>query len=258
MSIDRKNTQPAIVETEGLYCIVIDDDLTSAKLIEGILNVVVFSFDRSSKFIEKREQLKSPIGIFLDVHLAEGECGLDELNKIAQYWPKTPVIVITGDTDDEIIGQALGGGAHDFISKPLRAGEVRARLNFSRKKIEETIDNRIFEFADIHLDLKYGRLKGPKGESYLSHTDAELLAHFISACGTLVSKTEIKRYIWGEIKISDNALDRKIFEIRKAVREVSGKAEIKSHYGKGITLQRKSHNDDQLILADKAIQLVSR
>ena len=42
---------------------------------------------------------------------------------------------------------------------------------------------------------------------------------------------------WGHVKVSDNALDKKIFDLRSTLKEISDRVQIKSVYGVGIQLE---------------------
>ena len=105
--------------------------------------------------------------------------------------------------------------------------------------------NTVFENGDLRLDVKYKMLKGNNGYMQLSQRETELLAHPIRSDGVVISKDVLKRELWGSVKVTDNALDRKIFEVRKAVKTVSTEMVLQSVYGRGIFLRSRTYSEDR-------------
>ena len=236
------------------YTVTIDDDLVVCKLIEDIVGLKTFSFATATEFLENKDKL-NPIGVFVDIHLANDECGLDYIQEIARTWPSSPVIVMTSDDTGSFVSQALTAGAHDFMLKPLRAIETVARLTARREEIQRSRDQKQLSFADITLDLQCKTLSGPIGKIFISPRELEILSFFIGANGSIVKKPDLKRHVWGSIAVSDNALDRKIFEVRKAIKAVSDTVELKSKYSRGIVLQIKSYQENRILLDDMELKL---
>ena len=198
-----------------------------------------------------------PVAVFVDIHLSKNECGLDIIPELKRTWPSAPIIVMTSDDKESLIAQALAAGAHDFIVKPLRPVEVVARMNARREELESRNNVKLLEYGDLRLDLQHKIISGPKGQSFQSPRELEILAHLMRANGSVIAKDSLKRHAWGKVSVSDNALDRKLFEIRKSVRSVSDLVEIKSIYGKGILMRLTTHNEDQIEFIDKQVALNS-
>ncbi len=68
-----------------------------------------------------------PAVVLLDIDLPDGS-GLDVLNDIKAARPDTIAIMVTGNVDVPNVVSALRGGAHDFISKPIKLEELRVTL----------------------------------------------------------------------------------------------------------------------------------
>ena len=94
-------------------------------------------------------------------------------------------------------------------------------------------------FGDLVLDLRNKTLTGPKGQRFQSPKEAELLAFIMQSNGAIIEKSNIRRRIWGNITVSDNAIDRKLFEVRSAIKDVSDTVEILSIYGQGLALRQR-------------------
>ncbi len=70
---------------------------------------------------------EEPAIVLLDIDLPDGS-GLDVLTEIKKTNPDTIAVMITGNVGVENTVAALRGGAHDFISKPVRLEELRVTL----------------------------------------------------------------------------------------------------------------------------------
>lgn len=68
-----------------------------------------------------------PAVVLLDIDLPDGS-GLDVLNAVKEARPDTIAIMVTGNVDVPNVVSALRGGAHDFISKPIKLEELRITL----------------------------------------------------------------------------------------------------------------------------------
>ena len=241
-------------EKEIPYTVTLDDDVIIGALIEAIVGVKTFSFSTASDLLKKKELL-NPIAVFVDIHLANDECGLDIIPELCKIWPTTPVIVITSDQSDVLISRALAAGAHDFVVKPLRPLEVISRLHARRSELSNNNEMKLVRYGDVVLNLQLNTLNGHKGQIYLSSREAVLLLFLMRTPVTVVSKDSIKLKVWGGLSVSDNALDRKIYEVRKAIRTVSESVELKSVYGRGVTLKLKTYEEDLVYLIDKQVSL---
>lgn len=226
---DRVHTVPSP------YTLTIDDDPVVPKLIEAALGTPTHSFSSTRDLLTRADQYK-PTAIFVDVHLDE-ENGLAALPKIRDAWRFCPIIVITGDNNDSAIAEALTLGADDFIMKPLRPREVVARLQArladqALKQARQTL-----VFGDIELDQVHRVLRGPKGERFLSPTEMNLLVALMRGAGTTLERSMLKNPCWDHIAVSDNALDRKVFEVRRALADVGSRCAVGTAYGVGFFLE---------------------
>jgi DNA-binding response OmpR family regulator len=227
---------------EGAHTVTLDDDPIVGRLVEEILGFKTHLFGRVEDLRASFDAL-SPVGVFVDVHLTGGECGLDIVPQIKAKWPMAPVLVITADHGDALVGQALAAGADDFVLKPLKPGELVARLVARRTEIELRSQQTILRFGDVTLDLRQKLLGGPLGRYFQSGREVEILAYLIRANGAVVDKASLKRRVWGDIAVSDNAFDRKLFEVRKALRTVTSNVEIRAFYGQGIAVRMRDDGE---------------
>jgi DNA-binding NtrC family response regulator len=72
-------------------------------------------------------ETEQPQVVLQDINLPDGS-GLDALLEYKKRQPQAIVIMITGEVQLENTLAALRGGAHDFISKPIRLGELQVTI----------------------------------------------------------------------------------------------------------------------------------
>lgn len=70
---------------------------------------------------------EQPLAVLQDIHLPDGS-GLDALLEYKKRQPQAIVIMITGSVQLDDTIAALRGGAHDFISKPIRLSELQVTI----------------------------------------------------------------------------------------------------------------------------------
>ncbi|MBA1443720.1 MAG: sigma-54 dependent transcriptional regulator [Chromatiales bacterium] len=114
--------------------LIIEDDEVFSELL------VMYMEDRNHEpqtahtLEQARERLavSIPDAILLDQQLPDG-FGIDILKEIVDQPLHPPVIMITGVSDNKIVIQAMGLGAHDFIRKPVDEIELDTTLTNALK-----------------------------------------------------------------------------------------------------------------------------
>ena len=99
--------------------VVDDDDIIRETLCE------LLSHDHACQAADTAEEALAKLeSQAFDVVLTDismpGLSGFDLLNKLVQLYPGTPVIIISGLTDEEQAQSLIGRGAFDYLLKPFR------------------------------------------------------------------------------------------------------------------------------------------
>src|SRR3954454_18738706 len=114
--------------------------------------------------------------LLLDLTLPDAS-GLDVLREIrepdgvgSRFDPRLPVIVLTGRSADTDRVRGLDSGADDYVTKPFRYGELRARINavLRRRAHASEGPSRIGE-----LTIDPGRRRVMVGERFVSLSKKE-------------------------------------------------------------------------------------
>jgi len=232
------------------YVVTLDDDPMVPKLIERTLGMKSITFTSARKLVNQAGQY-SPVAAFIDINLGESESGLDTVPQLRNKWPFCPIIVITVDPSDDAVSNALTAGADDFIHKPIRPKELIARVQVRLNDVAEKESKSTIQVGDLIIDLSHRVLRGKVSERYLSQTEINLLNTLVNAKGSIVSRSTLKRRGWGQVAVSDNALDRKMYEVRQAIKEVSENVGIRTCYGIGFVLETETSVDSSRGFADR-------
>lgn len=217
------------------YTITLDDDVSISQTIAQATGIPSYSYTDCELLLEQAPTL-NPLAIFIEVHLGANHCGLDLVADIRKIWAFIPIIVITADPKSELIGQALAIGANDFIHKPINPVELNGRLHGRMLEMSNRQRIDVLTIGDIEFTQSQALLRKDGRVSYLPKLETALLAILIEQRELIVAREELKQRLWGRIAVSENTLDRKISDIRKALGAVGSHAILQSHYRKGISL----------------------
>lgn len=104
------------------HILLVDDDTA---LLEALPHMVALRIrgvlvDTSDSALKALDQIqKHDYDVIVSDIKMPGIDGLELLAKVQELRPETPTLLITGHADQELITQALRGGAYDFIQKPI-------------------------------------------------------------------------------------------------------------------------------------------
>ncbi|MDA9951684.1 response regulator transcription factor [Oligoflexaceae bacterium] len=222
--------------TDNAYVVVVDDDESIAIAIEGILGKPV-------KWLKNADEAKAydghpkPYAAFVDIDLDSEASGIDILPDIRNAVGQCPILVVTGTAKEDHIANALSSGADDFMTKPLSPSELIARVNIRLQDWAQKITKDVILFGDIELNIPNRHLVGPSSDVYVSPIAASIIAHLAQAGSNFVSKENLKKYCWGDFKVTDNALHRKLHSVRQYLKNVSDGVQVQTKYGVGLRLE---------------------
>jgi DNA-binding response OmpR family regulator len=223
---------------EAEYVIVVDDDPSVQAVLGRVLDLPVVPFHTLEGFLSQASRYH-PKAVFLDIFLGPEINGLDAVPKVKSLWPYSPLLVMTSASSERWIAEALEAGADDFLSKPLNLDEVKARLNVrarlldSLRKVDEiSVSN--LRFSHRHLWLGVGEKK-----VFLSPVAGALMKIFAENADAMVSRETLHRVGWPGLKVSENALDQRILEIRRALSELESHYRVHCVHGEGYFFSQK-------------------
>jgi len=234
------------------YNIVLDDDPIIPEIIEKTTGLKSLKFTNVEDLMARLPDLH-PTAVFIDIMLSTRKTGLEILPELREKWPFCPILVVTGTPNQSSIVVALSSGADDFIRKPIVPEELMARLKLRLEEAAFRSAKEVVQFGDITIHSVYRTVEGPKGKRYASPIEVTLLACLALTDSNIIEKNSLKFRCWGQVKVTDNALHRKLHAVRQILKDVSDTVYVETKYGVGFTLKHQSQAEIAERLEPRAI-----
>ena len=110
-----------------------------------------------------------------------------------------PVIVVSARTDSHDVVAGLEAGADDYVTKPLVAKELSARIRALLRRVEPGLDQRPkrVEVGDLSVGIDEGLVERDGKPIALTRTEFRLLAELVIAGGRILSREDLLEKVWG-------------------------------------------------------------
>ena len=215
--------------------LIIDDDLDIGNVLEEILKNEGYSVSRAYSGTEAVFVLSQsrPDLILLDLMLP----GLSG-EEVLPYIKGIPVIVMSAKVDVDNKVELLLGGAVDYVTKPFHTKELLARIAV-HLRIFETLDkSEILTFEEIELDVDTHIVRIKDTEIKLTRTEYAILKLLMQNPSQVVSKSQLLDRISEDTPdCTESSLKTHISNLRKKLREVSGKEYVEAVWGIGFKMK---------------------
>lgn len=133
--------------------LLIEDEPTQVKVITGLLEdrgfKVIGQSDNSVDALRLCASL-SPDIVLMDVSIS-GKDGIETTREINKNCP-TPVVLVTGNDDDETIHRAVDAGVMAYLVKPVKSEELYAAIELAVSRFKE-YRRLVDENSDLHETL---------------------------------------------------------------------------------------------------------
>lgn len=172
-----------------------------------------------------------PVAIFMDWVLPDRP-GIDVCRQLRAADALVPIIFVSGRDDEASISRGLDAGADDFIVKPVRRGELVARLEAHVRKAysvqnasvprpaEEPTRERLARFGAVDLDSAARVVRADGDEVMLGPLEFKLLEYFAHNAGIAISREQILNEVYGyDADISTERVDLLVRRLRSKLGE---------------------------------------
>ena len=121
-----------------------------------------------------------------------------------------PIIIVTAQTDTHDLVAGLEAGADDYVTKPVIAKELAARIRAALRRTTLTSSmpgsNDRFIVRDIELRLQQGIVLKSGVEILLTKTEFRLLQIFLENQNNVLSRDQLLEIVWGYEYLGDSRL----------------------------------------------------
>ncbi|MDM0007727.1 response regulator transcription factor [Variovorax sp. J22G73] len=128
---------------------------------------------------------------------------------------RLPVLLVTDFYDESDMVAALNAGADDFMAKPLRSGELEARVNALLRRTYPARHEAELVFGPYHF-FPPSRVLKVRGKAVeLKNREYELALFLFQNIGRLLSRAHLHEAVWGQgVEVLSRSLDTHISRLR--------------------------------------------
>lgn len=188
----------------------IDDDVELAQLIGTEFRNLGYAVTHFADGARGLEAIQSNQfhAVILDVNMPAMN-GFDVLREIRKRDEYLPVLMLTSNADDADKVAGLELGADDYVTKPFKLPELRARVRamlrrsaaLGNKALPES-DTRQITVGSLTLDLDQRCVSVGGRDIALTPLEFDMLAFLASTPGRVFTREQILEHVWG-VAISD-------------------------------------------------------
>ena len=132
MSVKNKSEKPDVVVLPAPTILIVEDDEVTSYMLEFLLQREGYTVTKANDGKEALKLIESskPFDIVLLDIMVPYINGFELVSHIRSQpaWEKTPILMLSGKSQEKDIIKALDSGATDYIVKPFQPGEVLARI----------------------------------------------------------------------------------------------------------------------------------
>jgi DNA-binding response OmpR family regulator len=148
--------------------------------------------------------------------------GLDglEVCRLLRVRGDLPIIIVSARTDTSDVIAGLEAGADDYVTKPLMASELAARIRalLRRRSAAATRSRTVIRLGPVQILPMEETVLREGVPVHLTRTEFGLLLELASAEGRVVTREELLRRVWGYDYFGDTRLlDVHVRRLRRKV-----------------------------------------
>ncbi len=200
--------------------LIIEDDLAVQNMLAKVVKSNQFDPYAVNSGEQALEVLESKIFdlILLDINM-NGMDGFDFLQKIRQSGKTTPVIIISGRTDDFDTLYGIDIGADDYVTKPFNPITLGAKLKALLRRTKGDAYKKVIIAGPFQYNTSTLRLYKNGEEIFLSSKENLLIRLFIDNINRVFSKDSLYELVWNDTIIDDNTIMVYINHLRKKIED---------------------------------------
>lgn len=227
--------------------LIIEDEQHVADLIKQSLEEEGYKVLHASDGIKGVEFVKEEAIqlVILDLLLPKMN-GLEVCRQIRnEGYTELPVLILTALGSAENIVLGLDTGADDYLAKPFKLIELKARIrNLLRRSeffdVNGSKINEIYRFSDLELNDYTKKVVRNNNEISLTSTEYRLLLEFMKRPKKVLNRSDLLDNVWGiNFDNGTNVVDVYVNYLRKKLDKFGTKKLIHTVMGMGYVLKNE-------------------
>lgn len=168
--------------------------------------------------------------------------GLTVVYSVRRAGRRLPIVIMTGNDDEESIVSGLDAGADDYLIKPVSNGVLRARVRAQLRRAEHgrPITDEIV-CGNVVLARSTRRLRVGTTEPALTTREFALLVYFLERPDDVVPRADLLERVWNtRFDTETNVVDATMSRLRAKLRSSGATISLTSVRGRGYRLSASS------------------
>ena len=149
-----------------------------------------------------------------------------------------PIIFVTHRSEEADIVEGLSCGADDFMIKPVRAGELRARITALLRRAYPLSAQSVLTFGPYRFLTATNGIEMDGKPIEITHREFTLALTLFQNQGRLLSRDHLREIVWGHnSEVQSRSLDTHVSRLRNLLNLRAGQPySISAIYGYGYRL----------------------
>lgn len=221
---------------EVIKILFIEDDAAICKSLPPILETYGYKVVKVHTYMQAIQKISSDdYDLYLiDIHIPGGD-GFD-LCRMIRKQENTPVIFLTGASDEASIVFGLGLGADDYITKPFTVQILLARIKTVLRRNQQVVNKaRKVKSGNLIIDFDHKSVSSQGKAIAVTPTQFHILQLLVSNHGITLTRDQITSTLWNQNDefVEDNTLSVHISNLKSKIGKFNGKPYLESIRGVG-------------------------
>ncbi|TMC51426.1 MAG: response regulator transcription factor [Chloroflexi bacterium] len=233
--------------------LIVEDSSESAALLVELVEGEGFAVEVCGTAAEALDAFQRirPVAVLLDWGLPDNP-GPEVCRTIRGLDSAVPIVFVSGRNDETSMARALEAGADDYVPKPVRPGELMARLEAHLRRVAALRNGshepagvapkaRNAQIGLVEVDLIAREVRKAGRPVKIGPLEFKLLEYLLANAGAAVSRDQILSEVYGyEADISSERVDVLVRRLRSKLGEGETGELIAAVPGYGYRLDRRA------------------
>lgn len=233
---------------ENMRILVVEDDPTIRLLIKkalqhhGCIVTEAANASKGSEYASKKEHDM----VILDLRLPDGN-GYDVCSGMRESGIKTPVLILSAETETDVKVKNLNAGADDYLTKPFSIEELLARIEAIKRRTAQSEDTE-YHCNELEINMIERTVHVNGASIDLTNSEFNLLSYLVKNKGKTISQDDLAKNVWGiGFNTKTNYINVYISYLRKKIGEHSDFKYIRTIRKKGfkVVCKEAENGDDE-------------
>jgi len=173
--------------------------------------------------------------VILDLRLPRLD-GLEVARGLRAAGIATPILMLTARAREQDLIAGLDVGADDYLTKPFRLGELRARVRALLRR-DSLSHARVMRVGDLELDTATRQVRRAGRAIDLSAREYALLHYLVHHVGQTLTRAQLEGAVWSDSAVGSNVVEVYIGYLRHKIDAPCGTPLIHTVRGVGYALR---------------------